>query len=188
MDRRRDNPLAKARRRLTEAVAALAEPVPIWDSGVCRYTEPTYTRLRGALRGQPTRSVRRIPSLRLPCRGDVLALLLDIDATTAQWEPHGKSTLERLRQIAAQDRRPEDCPLLDDYRTRVQGWVLNAAELLGDKPAEVALRLPCRILRDSVRSPTVQRRDRPNLGAAGIRGRRSLLVSRLRSDVGTRTV
>lgn len=140
---RPDSPLAHAQRRLHDAVTALAEPTPIWEAGICRYSPPLYTRLRGSLRGQPTRLGRRVPSSRLPCRTDVLALLLDIDGTTARWHPHGKTTLDRLRELAAQDRRPQDCELLDDYRTRIEAWCHSAAELVADKPPEVALRLPC---------------------------------------------
>lgn len=31
-----DGPLPLARRRLSDAVHALADPVPVWDGGVCR--------------------------------------------------------------------------------------------------------------------------------------------------------
>jgi hypothetical protein len=41
-----DNPLALARRRLTDAVHALADPVPVWDGGVARWSDSVYGRLR----------------------------------------------------------------------------------------------------------------------------------------------
>lgn len=136
-------PLKLSLRRLREAVHALVEPIPVWDGGTCRWSDALYWRLRRSLRGQPRQSGRRVPDSRPPCRTDVLTLLIDIDMTAAEWEPHGKGTIERLRQIAAQDRRPQDCELLDAYSATVEAWAVRAAELLGDKPPEVALRLPC---------------------------------------------
>jgi len=138
-----DNPLAMSRRRLRDAVNALAEPIPVWDGGVCRWSDAVYMRLRSSLRGAPTRSVRLVPDSRLPCRADVLTLLIDIDQTAAIWEPNGKGTVERLRQVAGQDRRPQDCELLDGYSATVEAWTVKAAELLGDIAPEVSLRLPC---------------------------------------------
>jgi len=67
----------------------------------------------------------------------------DIDQTAAVWEPNGKGTVERLRQVAGQDRRPQDCELLDGYSVTVEAWTVKAAELLGDIPPTVSLRLPC---------------------------------------------
>ncbi len=138
-----EQPLVLSQRRLREAIHALAEPIPVWDGGVCRWSDAVYWRLRGSLRGQPTRSGRRVPDSRLPCRADVLTLLIAIDMTAAEWEPNGKGTVERLRQVAAQDRRPQDCELLDGISATVEAWTLKAVELLGDKSPEVALRLPC---------------------------------------------
>ena len=40
-------------------------------------------------------------------------------------------------------RRPQDCELIDGYTGRVESWTPEAVEVLGDKPPEVALRLPC---------------------------------------------
>jgi len=102
-------PLHVARRRLQNAVHSLADPVPLWLDGVCRWADPVYAQLRWALRDKPERrrvSVRRSV---LPCRGDVLVLLIDIDATVAGWEPHAKTTLDRLRRLAARSFRPQDC-------------------------------------------------------------------------------
>lgn len=143
MSQDRPHPLPLARRRLSEAVTALAEPVAVWESGVCRWTPPVYTRLRAALRAKPSQSGRRVPSSRLPCRTDVLGLIFEIDTTAAKWEPHEKSTLDRLRQLAARDRAPEDVPALNDYRMQVESWTLRATDLLCDRSPEVALRLPC---------------------------------------------
>jgi len=112
-----------------------------------------YVRLRTALRGEPSRSGRRLPSSRGPCRGDVLALLVDIDSTAAGWTSNGErtsrrregspDTITRLRQLAADNYRPQDCSTLDDYSTALEAWTISAAELIGDRPAEIALRLPC---------------------------------------------
>jgi hypothetical protein len=55
-------------------------------------------RLRAAPRGTTAkRGVMR--SSWLPCRVDVLNLLVEIDTTVAAWE-HGKSTIDRLHQLA----------------------------------------------------------------------------------------
>ena len=40
-------------------------------------------------------------------------------------------------------RRSQDCDLLDDMTARVEEFTLLAVEVLGDRPPEVALRLPC---------------------------------------------
>jgi hypothetical protein len=106
-----DKPLAMALRRLRGAVNALTEPIPVWDGGVCRWSDAVYLRLRGSLRGAPTRPLRLVPDSRLPCGADVLTLLIDIDQTAAVWETNGKGTVERLRQVSEQNRRPQDCEL-----------------------------------------------------------------------------
>lgn len=49
----RCGPLALSRRQFRRAVAALAEPLPVWDGGSARLLPPVYLRLRGALRGAP---------------------------------------------------------------------------------------------------------------------------------------
>jgi hypothetical protein len=84
-----------------------------------------------------------MPASRPPCHTRVLSLLIEIDQAAAAWEPDGSDTLARLRAAAERDRRPQDCSLLDGYTARVEGWTLEAVEVLGDKPPEVALRLPC---------------------------------------------
>jgi len=138
-----EGPLTLSRRRLSDAVHAFADPLPIFEAGICRTIPPVYTRLRGALRGATIRLGRRVPTSRPPCHTSVLALLVDIDQAAAEWEPTQPDTLARLRATAERDRRPQDCELLDGMTARVQGWTLQAVEVLGDKPPEVALRLPC---------------------------------------------
>jgi hypothetical protein len=134
-----DGALPVATKRLADAVHALVEPFPVWHGGICRLTAPLYVRLRAALRGTAGRSGRRLPTSRLPCRGDVLALLVQIDSTTAEWI-RGTDTTDRLRALAARTWRPQDCQQLDDYSTALEAWTHTAAELLGDRPAEIALR------------------------------------------------
>jgi hypothetical protein len=148
-----DGALPVASKRLADAVHALVEPFPIWHGGICRLTPPLYVRLRAALRGNPGRSGRRLPASRLPCRGDILALLVDIDSTTAGWTKNADrtfrrlnvspDTITRLRQLAADNYRPQDCSTLDGWTAALEAWTLTAAELLGDKPPEIPLRLPC---------------------------------------------
>jgi predicted RNA-binding Zn-ribbon protein involved in translation (DUF1610 family) len=51
--------------------------------------------------------------------------------------------MARLRQLAADNYRPQDCSTLDGWTAALEAWTLTAAELLGDRPPEIALRLPC---------------------------------------------
>ena len=71
-----DGPLALARRRLDDAVHALADPVPVWAGGVCRWSDSVYVRLRVALRGAPVSRTAVYHRSKPPCRFDVLALLV----------------------------------------------------------------------------------------------------------------
>jgi hypothetical protein len=137
-----DGPLAVARHRLTDAVSALADPIPVCvGGGVYRWSESLYVQLRQALAGDRL-WVRRVFHSRLPCRADVLALVIEIDTAAAGWEPHGKSTVERLRGVVARGRRPQDCELIDVYCDRVARWGVAAAEVLALVP-KVFLEVPC---------------------------------------------
>lgn len=140
-----DGSVEQSRRRLADAVHAFADPLPIWDTGECRWLAPMYQRLRDALRCQPRNTGHRPPSSRMPCRGDVLALLVDVDDAAAEWTPklRDADTPKRLRALAAMPSRPQDCERIDGYTAKLQGWTLTAGELLGDRAPEVALRFPC---------------------------------------------
>ena len=100
-----------------------------------------YARLRGALRAAPSgrTDVRRS---RPPCRFDVLALLVVIDAAVCVWEPDAKNTVERLHQLAGRGWRPQDCALIDTYSGEIERWTLSAGELLTPE-LRVFLREPC---------------------------------------------
>ena len=67
------------------------------------------------IRRAQERHGRRHDGVRLPASHRRVGVLvhIEIDTTAAEWEPHGKGTVEGLRQVAAQDRRPQDCELLD---------------------------------------------------------------------------
>ena len=137
-----DGPLPLARRQLGDAVHALADPIPVWDGGVCRWSDAVYVRMRGELPGgaRDRRGLAR--STRLPCRGDVLDWLIEVDRTVAAWEPNGKGTVDRLHELAGRGFRPQDCELIDDYADDLQRWTLAATEILA--PAvRVTLRQPC---------------------------------------------
>jgi hypothetical protein len=75
-----DGQLGLARRQPQDAVAAIVDPAPVWDGGVCRWADPVYLQLRSALAGKSTRRVRAFGS-RMPCSIAVLELLCAIDAT-----------------------------------------------------------------------------------------------------------
>lgn len=60
----------------------------------------------------------------------------------AGWEPHGKTTIERLHQLAARTWRPMDCDLIDGYSGTIEAWVVAGAELLAPAP-RVYLPRPC---------------------------------------------
>ena len=140
-----DGVLEPVLRRFGNAVAALADPVPIWEHGACRWSDAVYQRLRAALVGKTGAGRRRaVPSSRMPCRTDVLVWLLEVDAAVAEWTPDGKGdTVDRLHTLTARGWRPQDCGLIDGYCELIEKWVLGAAELLGDRAPAVALRLPC---------------------------------------------
>jgi hypothetical protein len=72
----------------------------------------------------------------------VLALLIEIDVTVGSWEPHAKSTIDRLHELATHSWRPQDCGLIDRYTGHLQHWSLTGTELLGAAP-RVFLRVPC---------------------------------------------
>ena len=137
-----DGPLPLAARRLGDAVHALADPLPVWDDGVCRWSDPLYVRLRAALTGRTVSARRRAHGARLPCRTDVLALLCQIDAAVGGWEPHGKTTVDRLRQLAARGWRPMDCDLINGYSDQIERWAVAVGELLELTP-RVYLPTPC---------------------------------------------
>ncbi len=120
-----DGPLGPARRQLQDAVHALADPVPVWDHGVCRWAPAVYACLRRELSGG-RRLIGRRGRLgsKLPGRIDVLNLLLDIDSTVGGWEPAGQGTTDRLHQLAARGWRPQDCSVLESYCAQLQRWVI----------------------------------------------------------------
>jgi hypothetical protein len=54
----------------------------------------------------------------LPGRGDVLALLVEVDTGVGSWTPDERSdTPQRLHVLAERNWRPQDCALLGDYAT-----------------------------------------------------------------------
>jgi hypothetical protein len=138
-----DGPLPLAKRRLGDAVAALADPQPVVIASVYRWQTPIYLELRHALNGSKTYRTGVQRSL-LPCRVDVLALVIDIDRTSTGWLPDGKGgTLGRLHQLAGKAWRPQDCDLLAGYTDRLECWVLTAAELLRPTARVFLVDTPC---------------------------------------------
>jgi hypothetical protein len=135
-----DGALPLARRRLDDAVRGLADPTAEWLDGTCHLADSLYTRLRVALRNARVgRGSGQLGSA--PCRIDVLTLLVEIDATVTAWE-HGKSTVDRLHQLAGHRWRPQDCELIGRYCGELERWALSGVELLADAP-RVFLHVPC---------------------------------------------
>ena len=120
---------------------ALADPQPQWVGGTCRWSDPLYVRLRVALRGGKTVRRQRVHTSRLPCRTDVLDLLVAIDTTVGSWS-EGKGTVDRLQQLVGRSWRPQDCALLEGYSGQLQRWTLAGTELLEAAP-RVSLHGPC---------------------------------------------
>jgi hypothetical protein len=116
-----DGALPLARKRLGDAVHAIADPQPVAINGGYRWTDAPYTALRGALRGSRTGARTGTRRSLLPCRVDVLALLIEIDQTVGGWAPDATGTIERLHQLAARGWRPQDCDLLAGYTDRLRG-------------------------------------------------------------------
>lgn len=134
------NSLPLARRRLDDAVHALADPVLDWHAGVCRTSPALYVGMRGALRGSTDRRSGVWRSV-LPCRADVLGWLVEVDGTVAAWE-HGKGTIDRLHQHAARGFRVQDCAMIDSHTELIERWVLTAVDVLADTP-KLRLEVPC---------------------------------------------
>lgn len=86
---------------------------------------------------------RQVPDSRLPCRTDILTLIIDVDMTVAEWQPQGEGAIDRLHRLRNRSWRPEDIELLDSHHQQLQGWAVTGVELLGDRSPTVALRLPC---------------------------------------------
>ena len=138
-----DGPLALARQALEDAVRAMADPFPVWSGGSARWIDPLYARLRAGMTGSAPVRHRTVHRSRLPCRVDVLALLLEIDGTVAGWTPRGKGdTGDRLHQLACRRWRPQDCQRIGFYAGELQRWVVTAEGLLTPVP-KVDLHAPC---------------------------------------------
>lgn len=128
---------------MSDAVHALADPIPVWDGGTCRWSDPLYTRLRSTLTDAIAMGRRRVAAgSRAPCRGDVLALLIEVDTAVGVWEPDGKGTIDRLHLLTGRGWRPQDTRLIDDYCGQIERWVLAGTELLDAVP-RVFLQQPC---------------------------------------------
>ena len=122
---------------------AMADPFPVWSGGSARWIDPLYARLRAGMTGSAPVRHRTVHRSRLPCRVDVLVLLLEIDGTVAGWTPRGKGdTGDRLHQLACRRWRPQDCQRIGFYAGELQRWVVTAEGLLTPVP-KVDLHAPC---------------------------------------------
>ncbi|MGD9621986.1 MAG: hypothetical protein AB7G47_13190 [Mycolicibacterium sp.] len=139
-----DGPLALSQQRLDDAVHALADPIPVWDHGTCRWSDSLYTRLRGALRGRKGGGgIRMVAGSRAPCSVAALDLLVAVDSCTERWEPGKGTAVDRLHRLTGRGWRPQDSATMDDISSQIERWTVDAAKLVGDAAVSVALRLPC---------------------------------------------
>ena len=136
-----DGSLPLARRRLADAVHALADPIPVWVDGTCRWSDPLYATLRAELAGATVVRQTHAHTSRLPCHTGILQLLVEVDTAVCSWTD-GKGTVDRLHVLVDHGWRPQDCELIGDYGGQIERWTLAGAELL-DAPAKVFLRQPC---------------------------------------------
>ena len=128
-----DGALPLAKRRLSDCVHALADPVPVWHDGAARWQGSLYDRLRAELAGGAVFGRRQAFGLRSPCHTGILALLVEIDATVGSWVD-GKGTVDRLHVLVDRGWRPQDCELIGDYCSSLERWVLAGTELLDPAP------------------------------------------------------
>jgi hypothetical protein len=105
----RDGPLILSRQRFADAVAAVVDPVPARINGAYRWKSSLYSQLRAELAGG--RKIHRGAQQRsrLPCRLEVLALLIMIDDTVAGWAPgESGTTVALLHGLTERRWRPQD--------------------------------------------------------------------------------
>jgi len=139
-----DGQLVPARHRLDAVVHALVDEAPMWDHGVCQWTDSIYTRLRRALRGrQGAGGVHLVAGSRAPCSMAALDLVVAIDTCTTRWEPGKGDTVDRLHRLVGRGWRPGDVSLMDGISSQLERWTVEASQLIGDEAPAVALRLPC---------------------------------------------
>lgn len=105
-----DGPLALAQQRLDDAVHALADAIPVWDGGTCRWSDSLYSRLRAALRGRGGAGIRVVPGSRAPCSMRALELLVAVDSSVERWEPGKGDTTDRLHRLAGRGWRRKTPP------------------------------------------------------------------------------
>ena len=87
--------------------------------------------LFSAHRTRPATLRRAWPDSRLPYRTNVLALIIDIDMSVAEWQPEGDGALDRLARLRQRSRAPQDCELLDGCHLQLERWAVTAVEMLG---------------------------------------------------------
>ncbi len=139
-----DGPLALSQHRLDDAVHGLADPIPVWSHGVCRWSESLYARLRQALRGrQGAGGVRLVAGSRAPCSVVALDLVVAVDCCVERWEPGKGDTVDRLHRLVDRGWRPQDVAAMDAISGQLERWVVEASQLLGDETTVVSLRMPC---------------------------------------------
>ena len=81
-------PLVLCRGRLDDAVSAIADPQPVTIAGAYRFADPVYTAVRGMLSGADWHRTG-VWRATAPCRVDVLAWLVEVDAAVFSWHPDG---------------------------------------------------------------------------------------------------
>ena len=135
-----DGPIGIAHRRFADAVHKFVERQPVWTGTAARWSPGLYSRMRGSLSGSTApRFGRRMPTSRPPARVDVIDWLATVDKEISRWAPGGGTT-DRLKTMAAQSYRPQDCDKLDRWSDQLAAWATEAATLLGDAVVSIPLR------------------------------------------------
>ncbi len=82
------------------------------------------------------------PGSMIPVQVDALDLLTTIDRQTAIWCTDPGTTADRLHWLADRQYRPQDAPDIVECATRIEGWTVEARQII-DPPPRLSLAMPC---------------------------------------------
>lgn len=126
-----DGCLPAALDRLYAAVAALCDPVKELHDGQLLVGPSLYEQLvDGITKTGGHGEGRRMTGSRAPTWFPALNLRIDIDNTVKAWCPQERSTVSRLRAVAAGRYRPQDAGDLEDRAALLESWAVEVKGLL----------------------------------------------------------